>query len=160
MAVPTTMCFFPIKNEITVRSIQYSMNSWLIRLAIAACVFCITLHGAQFEDFTYTVSGSSLTITKYTGSGGAVVIPGAIDGKSVVSIGDYAFAGCGELTGVTIPTGLKSIGHRAFADCGGLTSITISSSVTSIGGSAFKNCSALTSIAIPRGVTIQGDRKL
>jgi hypothetical protein len=38
-----------------------------------------------------TNSGST-TVTKYTGSGGEVVIPGMINGLQVTSIGNFAFA--------------------------------------------------------------------
>ena len=48
----------------------------------------------QSGDFIYTVSGGTVTITKYTGSAEDVVIPSSIDGKPVVGIGDYAFTSC------------------------------------------------------------------
>ena len=135
------------------------MNRWLIRLVIAACVFCVTAHAAQFGDFTYTDSGSDVTITGYTGSGGAVVIPGAIDGKPVVSIGEYAFRYIDTITSITIPTGVTSIEDSAFDGCIGLTGVlTIPNGVTSIGWGAFSGCSGLTgTLTIPDGVTYIGD---
>src|SRR5512141_2441452 len=57
---------------------------------------------AQFNYVTNT--DDSITITNYTGSGGAVAIPGTIDGRTVTSIGSNAFYGCYNLTSVTIPT--------------------------------------------------------
>ena len=56
---------------------------------------------------------------------------------SVVTIGDYAFYGCNNLTGVDLPDGLRTIGDWAFYGCAGLTSITIPKTVTSIGSYAF-----------------------
>ncbi|MCZ7636661.1 MAG: hypothetical protein M5U12_11915 [Verrucomicrobia bacterium] len=50
-------------------------------------------HAAQFGDFTYESSGSSVTITGYTGPGGHVVIPDTMDGLPVTSIGYAAFRG-------------------------------------------------------------------
>jgi len=76
--------------------------------------------------------------------------------NSVISIGDYAFAGCSGLTSVTIPNSVTSIGDKAFAFCSGLTSVTIPNSVTSIGKSAFSGCSGLTSVTIPNSVTSIG----
>lgn len=72
--------------------------------------------------------------------------------NSVISIGNYAFSGCSEMTTVTIPNSVIGIGRYAFASCSGLTNIPIPNSVTSIGKGAFYKCSGLTSITIPDGV--------
>ena len=45
----------------------------------------------QSGDFTYTVSGGTVTITGYTGAGGNVVIPATIDGMPVVALGIMRF---------------------------------------------------------------------
>lgn len=58
-----------------------------------------------YGDFEYSVDGDKVTITKYNGEGGDVVIPGTIEGKSVTSIGDRAFCECYGLTSLlTIPS--------------------------------------------------------
>lgn len=75
------------------------------------------------------------------------------DEYSVTSIGNDAFAGCDNLTSVTIPNSVTSIGYSAFLACSSLTSIDIPNSVTSIGNSAFENCSSLTSVNIPNSIT-------
>lgn len=41
----------------------------------------------QSEDFAYTTNNGAITITKYTGAGGAVVIPDTINDLPVISIG-------------------------------------------------------------------------
>ena len=56
----------------------------------------------EFGDFTYSSDGSAITITGYTGPGGAVTIPATITGLPVTGIGDYAFSGCTGLASVTI----------------------------------------------------------
>jgi len=67
---------------------------------------------------------------------------------SVMSIGDYAFYFCYDLTSITIPNSVTSIGKGAFNGCRDLRSITIPSSVTSLGEGAF--------LCNLRSVTFQG----
>ena len=45
----------------------------------------------QGQDYTYTTTNGTITITGYTGPGGAVIIPDRINGLPVTSIGDFAF---------------------------------------------------------------------
>jgi hypothetical protein len=104
-------------------------------------------------QFNYTTTDGTITITEYTGPGGAVVIPSAVHGVPVTRIGDSAFYDCTGLTSVTIPNSVTSIGDSAFSGCTNLTSITIPNRVTSIGGGAFSGCANLTSITIPNHVT-------
>ena len=66
--------------------------------------------------------------------------------NDVISIGDYAFYGCTNLTNVTIPDGITSIGDYAFYGCTNLTTVTIPSTVTSIGKDAFAECPKLSEI--------------
>ena len=64
--------------------------------------------------------------------------------EEIMSIGNYAFAGCIGLVDIEIPESVMSIGNNAFAGCTGLESITLSETVVSIGKNAFKDCSNLT----------------
>ena len=76
----------------------------------------------------------------------------------VTSIGEFTFNSCSSLTGVSIPEGVTSIDTYAFAGCSSLASVSIPDGVTYIGSSAFSGCSSLTSISIPEGVTSIGRR--
>ena len=123
----------------------------------------------------------TVTITEYTGPGGAVIIPPTINGLLVTSIGSEAFHSVSSsLTSVSLPNTLTSIGSGAFDACTSLTSITIPngvtfivdgtfhtcvslarvtipSSVTTIGSFAFYDCTSLAIVSIPKSVTIIGD---
>ena len=117
----------------------------------------LTVPAVGQAQFNYTTNDSTITITKYTGSGGAVTIPDTINGLPVTSIGDYAFEDCYGLTSVMIGTNVTNIGAGAFYWCNRLTSITIPNSVTSIGYDTFFWCKSLTSVTIPNSVTSIGD---
>ena len=132
----------------------------------------------QAVDFTYTISGSTATVTGYTGSKKNVSVPSSLGGATVTAIDKYAFENlditsvslpstvksigtgafqnCTELTSVSLPSGLTSLGNVAFKNCQSLTSVTIPSSLGSIGAGAFQGCSSLTSAYIPSSVTSIG----
>ena len=109
------------------------------------------------HNLKYEIKGDAVTITGCDKkASGALTIPATIEGKSVTSIGTWAFGQCISLTNITIPDSVTSIGMWAFRDCTSLTSITIPESVTSIGMWAFRDCTSLTSITIGDSVTSIG----
>lgn len=77
--------------------------------------------------------------------------------QGVQEIGDYAFAGCTNLTSITIPGSVVTIGESAFEDCRGLTSFIMQSGLQTIGNNALKNCSGITNLSIPDSVTSIGN---
>ena len=155
----------------------------IIKLFLAIALLATPVLADTFGEWTYSVANGEATITGYSGSGGAVVIPSEVNGipvrqvgngsrpifgysntsvtsitipDSVTSIGKYAFSGCNSLTSITIPDSVTSIGESAFGICTSLTSITIPDSVTSIRDFTFGGCNSLTSITIPSSVTSIG----
>jgi len=116
----------------------------------------LALPGAVQAQFDCTTNNGTITITKYTGPGGAVAIPNTTNGFPVTRIGTNAFYNCTSLTSVTIPNTVTSIGFAAFRGCTGLTTVTIPNTVTSIGLAAFEQCTSLTSVTIGEGVTRSG----
>ncbi len=128
---------------------------------LSALLLLTTTAMLKANDFTYTTNSpdtNTITITGYTGSGGAVVIPPTIDGETVTSVAGFAFAGYQSLTSVTIPDGVTSIGNYAFYVCYHLTNVTIGNSVTNIGQLAFYSCISLASITIPNSVISIGNQ--
>ena len=107
----------------------------VLAVALSATVLCgtgfttvgqfigtdVSVSAAQvYGDFKYEVNDdNTITITKYTGNGGTVVIPDTIDGKSVTSIGTDTFYKCTGLTNIVIPDSVTSIGYGAFSYCTG-----------------------------------------
>ena len=113
----------------------------------------------------YYTSSDSQVVTPLDGAFDADIVLNTYDnGVGIIVFGDwiteidaYAFSGCSNLTGITIPNKVHSIGDCAFLGCSNLTGITIPNKVHSIGDCAFRYCSSLTSITIPNSVITIGD---
>ena len=91
------------------------------------------------SDFKYEVDDGKVTVTRYTGAGGDVVVHSTINKMPVTSIGAYAFRECTGLTSIHLPNSIKTIGDWAFARCHSLTSISLPDGC-SIGEGAFEGC--------------------
>ena len=124
-------------------------TSWILLLLLM-------LPAVVQAQFNYTTNNGTITITRYTGSGGAVSIPSTIDGLPVTTIGSAAFMECTNLTTVTIPNSVTSIGYMAFRVCKSLSNVTIGNSVTNIGDYAFNWCTSLANVTIGTNVTSIG----
>ena len=84
-------------------------------------------------------------------------------GGDVTAIGQYAFAGCSNVTRVMLPPSIKIIRSEAFSYCTSLTTILtgiapefkeeLPSGLEEIGVGAFQDCYSLKSITIPDSVT-------
>ncbi|MBP9902068.1 MAG: leucine-rich repeat domain-containing protein [Verrucomicrobia subdivision 3 bacterium] len=99
-------------------------------------------------QFTYTTAAGKITITGYTGPGGAVAIPDTLSGLPVNGIASYAFYNISNLNGVTFGTNVTSIGDSAFASCTSLTNVALPKNVTSIGAGVFEDSDSLTAITV------------
>lgn len=107
---------------------------------------------AVFGDFVYEVAGNTVTITAYTGSGGHVAIPTAIEWLPVTAIGPRAFESQEGLTSIMIPDSVTSIGSFAFSGCVNLAEVVMPPRLTQLGGWAFHRCEKLTQITLPPGL--------
>ena len=72
----------------------------------------------EYFDFTLLDDGTySIKAKDVNNMPSKVVIPSVYGGKVVTAIGNYAFAGCSNLTNVIIPDSVTSIGNMAFIEC-------------------------------------------
>ncbi len=130
---------------------------------VARNILCLILvwpcvgNAAQSGYFTYEVTQSTITVTKYVGPDGEVAVPGIIEGLPVTALGDRAFDLRNGVTSITLPDSVTRIGDVAFSYCGGLTSIAMGGSVASIGADAFRFCSGLRSVNLPNSLTNIGN---
>ena len=105
------------------------------------------------SDYTYRVTDSTVTITKYNGSDAEVIIPSKIEGYPVVSIGSNAFYGNTTVKTVIIPEFVNDISSYAFNGCTALETTMLPNRLSIIGSYAFRGCTSLTGIDIPDTVT-------
>ena len=124
----------------------------------------------------YSVKDGEVTVEGFNFVGNTMNIPEEIDGMpvryiaaqacrsndaivslkipgSVVSVGEFAFADCKNLTDVTFSGSTETIGFSAFRNCGALRNVTLSEGLTRIDDCAFYGCSLLKSLAVPSTVT-------
>ncbi len=94
---------------------------------------------ASLDGVLYTKAFTVLLA--FPGAKTAVDIP-----NTVLTIANFSFAMCTNLSSVVIPEGVKRIGSNAFQGCTGLTKLDIAGSVTRIESLGFFDCISLASI--------------
>ena len=80
---------------------------------------------------------------------GILEIPVEAEGKRVVGVGEGAFYGHGEITGVILPEGVKWIDRWAFRECGRIRRIQWPRGEVSLGEGAFMGCRSLVEVELP-----------
>jgi hypothetical protein len=122
------------------------MRCGKLAVILHACAFlflALPAFALESDNFTCTVSGvETLTITGYTGPGGAVIIPSMLAGRQVVGIGAGAFFNRSSLTSVAIPAGVTIIGPSAFSGCSGLRHALFHGHAPVMGASVFAGCAS------------------
>ena len=108
-----------------VKSIIFVMMLVISSLFVVANGAVVLAASSGNFDYQYINGDTEVQITGYHGPGGALTIPGSIDGKPVTSIGDSAFYSIASLTSVNIPDSVRSIGDYAFSSCTLLVSVTM-----------------------------------
>lgn len=131
-------------------------------LIAVLCVAPATAAAETTDDgLTYTIANDEVTITGYTGAGGAVVIPAEIEGKPVSEVAGGAFAvalnaAAANITSVVVPDSVKTMGNGVFNGCTQLASITLPDKIAIESSNNMFRGTAITSIKIPSGMTAFG----
>ncbi len=105
----------------------------LFSALIMACVSNGAVIDTSSIEWTYTISrgkvilggGNASHPAVPTSTTGDLTIPEKIDGRDVVEIGEYAFAGCDGLTSVIVPNSISRIGASAFTGCSSITNMVL-----------------------------------
>ncbi len=104
-----------------------------------------------YMDWLYSENRSDFFIWNgwiygYDGNSKTPVVPSGVCG-----ITDYLFRNS-DITGITIPEGVKFIGYGAFQNCTALKSVKFPNSLQKIGGEAFGDCTSLSSVTFGSGL--------
>ena len=97
------------------------------------------------DDFACMANtGNTLIVVYYTGPGGAVSIPEAIDGRSVTSVHGNAFTNRLQMTSLNIPASIIELGDARVRCMDGM------GEVAHLGGAPnlFQQCSGLTAVTV------------
>lgn len=153
-----------MRKQIT--SLLLSLLMLLTLLPTAAWAENAVHSGKCGKDLTWTLENGVLTIegldnmenyssaastpwADYALEIGIVKLP-----DELTSIGDYAFAGCKNLTEIELPKKLKSIGYYAFDGCQNLKEITIPHQLEALSIFTFRGCTNLAKVNFSANSTI------
>ena len=109
----------------------------------------------EWEGFSYQKDGQEVTICGYSGEGGSVVLPEAIEGIPVTKVAEKAFLENETIRSLTVGGNIKTIGGNAFARTG-LAEVVFADGTEplTVGNSAFYYCQGLQEIRFGNRNTI------
>jgi hypothetical protein len=134
------------RNDSELMFLKWLILAFLVVPALAHAQFNYTTNFCYTTNNGVITTNGAITITGYTGTNENVVIPCVINGYSVTSIGNDAFAYNTIPANIIVPDSVTSIGFASFDGCTSLTNIIIGSSVTNITEFPFYDCPSLEGI--------------
>ena len=91
------------------------------------------------EIWAYQVLDVGVKVLGVDKTGTSIIVPQELGGRTVVEIGAGAFENGESVKMVIIPSGVVSVGDDAFAGCGQLVSITFAGNAPSLSSKAFRS---------------------
>lgn len=154
-----------------IKAKHYFLRIILVLVICYVCLAPLTALAAEGStgDLQWQLSAGTLTISgsgpmpDYTDANmppwydSAEAITRIVVREGVTSVGDLAFYGCSNATGVLLPTTVTSIGNQAFKNCYSIGYVGFPSGLTSIGEAAFESCESLNGVLLPPGLQRLGD---
>lgn len=105
-----------------------------------------------YDDFKYARMEEGVELTQYLGCSKEVILPTAIAGLPVISLGKNMFRSNSCVESVNIPFTVRMIKDGAFLKMSNLKKVTIPENVTEICTAAFRDCVSLKSVKLPYGL--------
>lgn len=119
---------------------------YILFLTFFGCGVCSSVLASVTQFNLRDLGHGTAEISKYVGKSGSVFVPSVINGKKIVGIGDWAFAGNETLREIVLSAGIRYVGAGAFSNCVGLEFITFPYALEKIGDRAFFSCPKLASV--------------
>ena len=165
------------KIKKTFRLISFLLSIIFLLLLLSSCSITLETSGANPEEaesireieqiiasaklqyptknseFFYNVYDTHVTITKYIGDGGDVVVPSQLNDLPVYVIDIEAFKGS-SVTSVIIEEGIVKIKDKCFSGCESLQNVQLPESLFSLGEDAFSRCYSLKEIVFPKSISV------
>ena len=109
---------------------------------------------SEKDGVVFSKDGTKLIVFP-SGRSGDYQIP---DGT--VSVGDYAFYYCVNVSSITVPGSVRSLGEGTFGNCSSLTKAVLNEGLEEIGEYAFQSSSGIRDLIIPASVKSVGKNGL
>ena len=122
-------------------TVVVALSAMCWRTAQAATTYTTEIDGSTWS-YTLSVAPdltTNATITAVTPTDGALVVPSAVDGYSVVSIGNNVGKNNATIKSLRIPDSVQTIGSGAFTWCTSLGEVVLGDGVTTIYGYSSDN---------------------
>jgi hypothetical protein len=147
----TTTGLYTFHNCVSLKSLSFpSTLSFIGANIIEGCTNIESLTVDEKNPNMYSKNNCIITTWKTLLLGcNSSIIP-LEDG--IVSIREYAFYKCKELTEIVIPDTVTSFGRGVFTGCTNLSSVTLGRNLKSIGDGVFSDCQSLEKIVLPQQI--------
>lgn len=149
----------------------------IYRSIAAMLMFCMLCLNMTIPVLAEETSGSCGTFLEWSLSGDVLTISGSGDmadysdsklapwypyaesiktislPSGLLSIGDFSFYGCRNLTSIRFPDKVIDIGEYAFAQCTKMQQLYFGNGLEKLGEGAFQGCESLREVSIPESLT-------
>ena len=160
----------PFKNNVTIRSVDFSNCSSLTTIGKDAFSGCVSLESVILPDSITTIGNRAFYNCASLKS---IVIPDNVtsigseafkycysltaatfgENSKLKTLSSYAFQNCNSLESIVIPSGVSTIEYQTFENCYALNNVKLNEGLVTLAGYCFRNCRSLPYIVIPDSVT-------